>query len=42
MGDGYAIIKAEDAYHIYHYLTLPTKVVAGIEDPQINSSRRGT
>ncbi len=37
MGDGYAIIKAEDpTYHIYHYLTLPTKAVAGIEDPQIN------
>jgi len=35
MGDGYAILKARDA-HIYHFLTLPTKAVAGIEDPQIN------
>ena len=40
MGDGYAVIKAEDA-HLYHYLTLPTKAVAGIEDPQVNFFLKG-
>jgi CDP-diacylglycerol pyrophosphatase len=35
LGDGFAILKAKDS-HIYHFLTIPTKAITGIEDPQVN------
>ncbi|MGO9061188.1 MAG: CDP-diacylglycerol diphosphatase [Candidatus Binataceae bacterium] len=31
---GFAILKAKDS-HTYHFLTIPTKAITGIEDPQV-------
>jgi CDP-diacylglycerol pyrophosphatase len=37
-GNGFAIVKAKDS-HLYHFLTLPTKAITGIEDAQVNFFR---
>jgi CDP-diacylglycerol pyrophosphatase len=36
LGDGYTILKDTDKTKPYGFLTVPSKVITGIEDPQVN------